>query len=77
MLGEAALLVPPGDVTALAGAMERLLGDRGLRAALVERGRERVARLTWEATARETIAGYRDAMAGRAEPRQARGAGRR
>jgi len=77
VLGEAALLVPPGDVTALAGAMERLLGDRGLRAALVERGRERVARLTWEATARETIAGYRDAVAARAEPRRVRAAGRR
>jgi glycosyltransferase involved in cell wall biosynthesis len=34
------LLVPPGDAEALAGALERLFGDPGLRARLGRRGRE-------------------------------------
>jgi glycosyltransferase involved in cell wall biosynthesis len=40
--GRHALLVPAGDASALAGAIERLLGDPGLRARLGEAGRELV-----------------------------------
>jgi glycosyltransferase involved in cell wall biosynthesis len=46
-VGDAALLVDPLDVDALADALERILGDDTLRAELVVRGRERVARYTW------------------------------
>jgi glycosyltransferase involved in cell wall biosynthesis len=38
--GESGLLVPPGSPQALAGAIARLLGDSGLRAALGGRARE-------------------------------------
>jgi glycosyltransferase involved in cell wall biosynthesis len=38
------LVVPPGDALALRGAMERLVGDPGLRARLGAAGRERVER---------------------------------
>jgi colanic acid/amylovoran biosynthesis glycosyltransferase len=38
----AGLLVPPGDVEALARALERIAGDRALRTTLAERGRERI-----------------------------------
>lgn len=48
--GTDGLLVPFGDVPALAGAITRLLGDRGLARRLGESGRERVLReLTWDA----------------------------
>ena len=40
--GDAALLVPPGDAEAPARELERLVADDALRAALVERGVERV-----------------------------------
>ena len=40
--GETGLLVPPGDVDAVAGALARLFGDRGLAARMGEAGRRRV-----------------------------------
>jgi glycosyltransferase involved in cell wall biosynthesis len=42
ILGECAVLVPPGDRDALAGAIVRVLDDRSLRARLVQCGRSRV-----------------------------------
>ena len=52
--GDAALLVPPTDVDAIAGGMDRLLRDPALRERLVEAGRARVGRFRWEDTARRT-----------------------
>jgi glycosyltransferase involved in cell wall biosynthesis len=43
--GETGLIVPAGDAAALAGALERLLEDPGLRRRFGERGRERARRL--------------------------------
>jgi glycosyltransferase involved in cell wall biosynthesis len=42
--GETGLLFPPGDAAALAAALERVLTDEGLAAALARRAREHVAR---------------------------------
>jgi glycosyltransferase-like protein len=50
--GESALLVPPGDAGALAGALGRLAGDRALRRQLAAGGRPLLERFTWEASAR-------------------------
>jgi glycosyltransferase involved in cell wall biosynthesis len=59
VLGDAAVLVEPSDVTALAGAIRRLGGDADLRRSLVVQGRARAASFTWEATAKATIDAYR------------------
>jgi glycosyltransferase involved in cell wall biosynthesis len=61
--GHAALLVPPGDAEALAGAIGRALDDRELRQRLGAAGRERVvSRFTWGAAARQTAEVYRRAI---------------
>lgn len=60
--GDAAVLVAPRDVAAMAAAMRRLLDDSGARRVLVARGIERARRFTWTATARATLAAYRDAL---------------
>ncbi|HEX3907673.1 MAG TPA: glycosyltransferase family 4 protein [Mycobacteriales bacterium] len=43
LVGDAAVLVPVGDASALRAALDRVLGDDDLRAELIRRGRERAA----------------------------------
>src|SRR5207237_5435434 len=50
--GRSALLVPPGDAGALAGALDRLAGDPRLRRRLAAGGRPLLDRFTWAASAR-------------------------
>jgi len=57
--GDAAYLVPPGDVPALAGALAQALAPDAERAA---RGLAHAARLTWAGTAAQTAASYRRAL---------------
>jgi glycosyltransferase involved in cell wall biosynthesis len=60
--GETGLLVPPGDVAALRGALERLLGDPALRLRLGTAARERIRELaSWERVTDATIRAYEDA----------------
>ncbi len=54
--GDAALLVDPLDVDAIAAAMQRLVDDATLRQQLTRRGFENVRRFSWEKCARETLA---------------------
>ena len=54
--GDAALLVDPHDVDAIAEAMTRLVTDEALRAELARRGLTNVQRFSWEKCARETLA---------------------
>ena len=54
--GDAALLVDPHDVDAIAEAMTRLVTDEALRAELSRRGLANVQRFSWEKCARETLA---------------------
>jgi glycosyltransferase involved in cell wall biosynthesis len=58
-----AILVPPGDIEALAASMERLLDDSSLRADLVLRGREHAATFSWRAAAEAHIKLYREVAA--------------
>ncbi len=54
--GDAALLVDPTDVDAIAQGLRRLLEDKALRADLQARGRINVHRFTWERAGRELAA---------------------
>ena len=58
VLGDAALLVDPEDVFAIADAMKRVLEDSALAAELRLRGSARAARYTWSETARLTRDSY-------------------
>jgi alpha-1,3-rhamnosyl/mannosyltransferase len=55
--------VDPRDVEAVAGAVERLLGDDALHAALRASGLERAASYTWDRCAAATADAYRQAIA--------------
>ncbi|CAN5700286.1 glycosyltransferase family 1 protein [soil metagenome] len=61
VLGDAALLVEPTDVDAIAGGLIALATDEGLRRRFAMAGKARAARYTWEATARGTLRAYREA----------------
>lgn len=58
--GDAALLVDPGNIDALAASMVQVLQDSNLRVQLQKRGRERVAQCTWELAAQKTIEVYQE-----------------
>ena len=60
MAGEAALLVDPTDVDAIAAAMLRLAGDAAERARLAEAGWRRAHGYTWAHTAAATTRVYRE-----------------
>ena len=57
--GDAALLVTPGDQSALAEAIEQVLHDQPLAGELRRRGLARAAQFNWKRTADETVAVYR------------------
>jgi glycosyltransferase involved in cell wall biosynthesis len=63
--GDAARYFDPLDFEEIGRALLELLGDRALAQALVERGREREASFTWEATARMTLDSYERAWTAR------------
>jgi glycosyltransferase involved in cell wall biosynthesis len=58
VVGDAALLAAPDDVSAWAGALWRLLGDAALRDDLRTRGFARAAQFSYERVAHATIAVY-------------------
>jgi glycosyltransferase involved in cell wall biosynthesis len=62
VVGEAALLVTPGDPVALAAAIERVLTEPILRDRLIAAGHVRAAELTWAATAEATVRVYREVI---------------
>jgi len=53
---DAALLVDPHDVDAIAAAMLRMVTDADLRAELARWGHENVKRFSWEKCVQETLA---------------------
>jgi len=59
VLGDAAVLVDPGDQAAFTQAVEAVLTRPELRQGLVEAGRRRAAGFTWRKCADETLRAYR------------------
>jgi glycosyltransferase involved in cell wall biosynthesis len=62
VVGDAALLFDPGEVSEIAGALARLLDDEELRGRLRALGRKRVELFTWERAARLTLESYARAL---------------
>ncbi|HEX2033933.1 MAG TPA: glycosyltransferase family 1 protein [Chloroflexota bacterium] len=63
MMGEAALMVDPDDTPAFADALRRVLTDAELRAELAGRGPVQARKFSWDLTAQQTLAAYREAEA--------------
>ncbi len=61
--GDAALMVDPYDVQALAVGLNRLMEDESLRHELGERGLDHAREFSWPSAARETARVYRRALA--------------
>jgi glycosyltransferase involved in cell wall biosynthesis len=62
--GDAALMVDPYDVEAMAAGLDRLLTDELLRHQLRERGLAHARQFSWSDTAQATVRVYRRALAG-------------
>jgi glycosyltransferase involved in cell wall biosynthesis len=58
VVGDAAIMINPLDVSQLADALVRGLTDEELRATLIKRGYEQVAKFNWYRVARGTLAVY-------------------
>jgi glycosyltransferase involved in cell wall biosynthesis len=75
--GPGALRAGPDDVAAWAEAIVRLATDEALRARLRAKGLAQAARFSWQRTARETLAAYREAAQHRPAYRAAQAADER
>lgn len=60
--GDAAVVVDPTSVEAIADGLEQVLGDASAAADLGRRARARAAGFTWEVVANRTVAAYREAL---------------
>jgi glycosyltransferase involved in cell wall biosynthesis len=58
--GDAALQINPDDTEALAGAIQRLIGDSALSSRLIAAGKERAAKFTWRSAVNKTWSLYRE-----------------
>ncbi len=62
VVGDAAVLVNPENVFDIARGLREALLNEPLRRELIRRGRQRVQRFSWEATAREVLQTYQEAL---------------
>jgi glycosyltransferase involved in cell wall biosynthesis len=64
VVGDAAILVDPFDVSAIAEGIEQVLGNPDLAAELRGRGVARARSFTWDRAARETLDAYQEVLDG-------------
>lgn len=64
VVGDAALMIPPEDESALTEAIVRALGNGALREQMRERGLRQASHFSWTQAARETRAVYHAVLAG-------------
>jgi glycosyltransferase involved in cell wall biosynthesis len=63
VIGDAGILVPPGDANALATAIKQLLNNKRLQLQLGEAGRRRVeSEFSWEQAAKKTLEVYQELL---------------
>jgi len=60
VVGDAAITVNPENVFEIARGLKEILLDTNLRETLIARGRERINRFSWDQTARDVLATYRE-----------------
>jgi glycosyltransferase involved in cell wall biosynthesis len=66
VVGDAGILVPPGNADALAVAIKRLLNDKQAQRQMSEAGRKRVReKFNWEQAARQTLEVYQEVLSTR------------
>ncbi len=56
LAGDAAVLVDPTEIDAIAAGIAQLVEDAALRTTLITRGKERLQHFTWDAAAHQTLA---------------------
>jgi glycosyltransferase involved in cell wall biosynthesis len=62
VVGQAALLIDPADVTALAHAIEQVWTDKQQAATMRQQGQQQAALFSWQRCASETLAMYRQVV---------------
>ncbi|MEP6740926.1 MAG: glycosyltransferase family 1 protein [bacterium] len=63
VVGDAALMIDPFDINAIAAAMQKVIADSNFRSELRVKGLERATHFDWKETARQTLAVYEKAFA--------------
>lgn len=61
--GDAALLVDPYDIEAIAHAVQQILDDSDLKSQLIQRGYEQIKHFTWERSAQQLVEIYNRVLA--------------
>jgi len=62
VVGEAAVLIDPGQTEAIAAAMDKVLSDARFRDALIQAGFEQVRRFSWKNTAKGLVDAFKEAL---------------
>jgi glycosyltransferase involved in cell wall biosynthesis len=72
VLGDAAVLVEPGESDAIFEGLRAVLGEKDLAEELRRRGRARARRFTWKECAKQTLQAWRKAIEPEKSPPQLR-----